>query len=69
MEDPDPLDRIDEIIRMVETARSVPMSRNNAMVDRGEMIAVLEELSAGLPRATPQGGGAAGGAGPDHGCR
>ena len=33
----DPLDRIDEIIALVEGARSVPMSRN-CMLDRGEMI-------------------------------
>jgi regulator of protease activity HflC (stomatin/prohibitin superfamily) len=45
----DPLDRIDEIISMIETARSVPMSRNNCMVDRAEMIGLLEELRAELP--------------------
>ncbi|WP_018220746.1 hypothetical protein [Salinispora pacifica] len=45
----DPLDRIDELITMVEQARSVPMSRNNCMFDRGEMIAVLDELRAELP--------------------
>lgn len=45
----DPLDRIDEIIAMVENARSVPMSRNNCMVDRGEMIGVLEQLRKELP--------------------
>ncbi|HEU5107914.1 MAG TPA: hypothetical protein VFT95_05100 [Micromonosporaceae bacterium] len=45
----DPLDRIDEIISMIETARSVPMSRNNCMVDRAEMIGILEELRAELP--------------------
>ena len=44
----DPLDRIDEIIAMVESARSVPMSRN-CMLDRGEMIGVLDELRAELP--------------------
>jgi vacuolar-type H+-ATPase subunit H len=44
----DPLDRIDEIIAMVESARSVPMSRN-CMVDRAEMIGVLDELRADLP--------------------
>ena len=42
-------DRIDELIAMVETARSVPMSRNNCMVDRGEMIAALDEMRADLP--------------------
>jgi vacuolar-type H+-ATPase subunit H len=45
----DPLDRIDEIIAMVEAARSVPMSRTNCMFDRGEMIAILEELRSELP--------------------
>lgn len=44
----DPLDRVDQIIAMVEAARSVPMSRN-CMLDRGEMIAVLEELRNELP--------------------
>jgi vacuolar-type H+-ATPase subunit H len=45
----DPLDRIDEMIAMVEAARSVPMSRNNCMVDRGEMIGMLDQLRAELP--------------------
>ncbi len=45
----DPLDRIDEIIAMVEQARSVPMSRTNFMFDRGEMVAILDELRAELP--------------------
>ena len=45
----DPLDRIDEIIAMVENARSVPMSRTNFMFDRGEMIAIMDELRAELP--------------------
>ena len=45
----DPLDRIDEIINMVETARSVPMSRNSAMVDRGEMIGALQQMRGELP--------------------
>ena len=45
----DPLDRIDEIIAMVEAARSVPMSRTNFMFDRGEMVALLDELRAELP--------------------
>jgi len=44
----DPLDRIDEIIAIVEGARSVPMSRN-CMVDRGEMVAALEQLRGELP--------------------
>ncbi|HEX5542408.1 MAG TPA: hypothetical protein VFX60_12755 [Micromonospora sp.] len=45
----DPLDRIDEIIAIVETARAVPMSRTNCMVDRGEMISALEQLRHDLP--------------------
>jgi regulator of protease activity HflC (stomatin/prohibitin superfamily) len=44
----DPLDRIDEMIALVEGARSVPMSRN-CMVDRGEMIGSLEQLRVELP--------------------
>jgi cell division septum initiation protein DivIVA len=44
----DPLDRIDEIIAYVEGARSVPMSRN-CIVDRGEMIAMLDQIRAELP--------------------
>lgn len=45
----DPLDRIDEIIAIVESARAVPMSRNNCMVDRGELIGILEQLRDELP--------------------
>ncbi len=44
----DPLDRIDEILALVEGARSVPMSRN-CMIDRGELIAALEQLREELP--------------------
>jgi len=44
----DPMDRIDEIISVVEAARNVPMSRN-CMIDRGEMIALLEALRTELP--------------------
>src|SRR5262245_24318397 len=44
----DPIDRIDEIIAYVENARSVPMSRN-AMVDRGELIALLEQVRNMMP--------------------
>ena len=44
----DPLDRIDEIIALVEGARSVPMSRN-CMIDRGELIGSLEQLRGELP--------------------
>ncbi|NJC68163.1 hypothetical protein HC031_00300 [Planosporangium thailandense] len=44
----DPLDRIDEIIALLEAARSVPMSRN-CIVDRGEVIGLLEQLRVELP--------------------
>ncbi|OLB78876.1 MAG: hypothetical protein AUI14_11865 [Actinobacteria bacterium 13_2_20CM_2_71_6] len=44
----DPLDRIDEIIALVEGARSVPMSRN-CMLDRGELIGLLDQLRHDLP--------------------
>jgi cell division septum initiation protein DivIVA len=42
------MDRIDEIISLVETARSVPMSRN-CMLDRGELIGLLEQLRSEIP--------------------
>jgi len=45
----DPFEQIDEIIAIVEQARAVPMSRNSAMVERGPMIAKLDELRADLP--------------------
>ena len=44
----DPMDRIDEVITLVETARNVPMSRN-CMLDRGEMIGLLEQLRNEIP--------------------
>jgi cell division septum initiation protein DivIVA len=44
----DPLDRIDEIVAIVETARTMPMSRN-CLVDRREMIEQLEQLRDDLP--------------------
>jgi cell division septum initiation protein DivIVA len=44
----DPIDRVDEVIAYVENARSVPMSRN-AMIDRGEIIAMLEQVRNQLP--------------------
>jgi vacuolar-type H+-ATPase subunit H len=44
----DPIDRIDEIIAMTENARSVPMSRN-CMIDRGELIGMLDQLRSELP--------------------
>jgi len=45
----DPFDRIDQIITFVETARAMPMSRGNCVVDRAEMIALLEEARSDLP--------------------
>ena len=44
----DPMDRIDEIISVVEAARNVPMSRN-CMIDRGEMVGLLDQLRSELP--------------------
>jgi cell division septum initiation protein DivIVA len=44
----EPMDRIDEIISVVESARNVPMSRN-CMIDRGEMLALLEQLRSEIP--------------------
>lgn len=45
----DPFDHIDQIIAMVEGARSAPMSRSNCVLDRAEMINALEQLRADLP--------------------
>jgi vacuolar-type H+-ATPase subunit H len=45
----DPLDRIDQIIALIEGARSAPMSRSNCVIDRGEMINLLDELRGELP--------------------
>jgi F0F1-type ATP synthase membrane subunit b/b' len=42
------MDRIDEIISLVETARNVPMSRN-CMIDRAELIGLLEQLRSEIP--------------------
>src|SRR5215218_7726596 len=42
------MDRIDEIISVIETARNVPMSRN-CMIDRGEMVGLLDQLRNELP--------------------
>jgi hypothetical protein len=42
------MDRIDQVISMVETARNVPMSRN-CMIDRGELIGQLEQLRSEIP--------------------
>ena len=44
----EPMDRIDEIISLVETARNVPMSRN-CMIDRAELIGLLEQLRSEIP--------------------
>ncbi len=44
----DAMDRIDEIISVVENARNVPMSRN-CMIDRGELIGLLEQLRGEVP--------------------
>jgi cell division septum initiation protein DivIVA len=44
----DPLDRIDEIISLVEGARSMPMSRN-CILDRAEVIGLLDQLRGELP--------------------
>lgn len=44
----DPLDRIDDLIALIEAARNVPMSRN-CMVDRQEVIGLLDQLRAELP--------------------
>lgn len=44
----DPLDRIDEISAFVEAARAVPMS-GNCMLNRNEMLAMLDEIRAELP--------------------
>ena len=42
------MDRIDEIIALVENARNVPMSRN-CMIDRSEMVGLLEQLRSEIP--------------------
>jgi vacuolar-type H+-ATPase subunit H len=44
----DPLDRIDEITALVEAARAVPMS-SNCMVNRNDLLTMLEELRADMP--------------------
>jgi cell division septum initiation protein DivIVA len=45
----DPLESIDQIIALVEQARSAPMSRSNFVFDRAEMINLLDQLRADLP--------------------
>jgi vacuolar-type H+-ATPase subunit H len=45
----DALDRIDEILALVENARSMPMSRANCVLDRAELIGLLEQLRTELP--------------------
>lgn len=44
----DALERIDEIVAVVENARAVPMSRN-CLIDRQELLNALEELRRELP--------------------
>ncbi len=46
-------DKLDEIVRMVEQARTMPMS-SSAMLHRGELLSHLEELRGLLPRALDQ---------------
>ncbi len=45
----DPLDRIDEIIALVEGARAIRTSRRNCVLDRAALVGILEELRAELP--------------------
>ena len=45
----DPLESIDQIIALIEGARSAPMSRSNCVVDRAEMINLLDDLRAEMP--------------------
>jgi cell division septum initiation protein DivIVA len=45
----DPLESIDQIIALVEGARSAPMSRSNFVFDRADMINLLDHLRADLP--------------------
>jgi cell division septum initiation protein DivIVA len=42
------MERIEEIISLVEGARNVPMSRN-CMLDRGELLGLLEQLRSEIP--------------------
>ncbi|MCW2776701.1 MAG: hypothetical protein JWN17_426 [Frankiales bacterium] len=46
-------DKLDEIARVLEQARAMPMS-SSVMVHRGEVLEQLEELRALLPRALEQ---------------
>ena len=45
----DPLDRVDELVALIEHARAMPMSRSNCVVDRGQMLGLLHELRDHLP--------------------
>ena len=45
----DPLDRIDQLMALIDGARSMPMSRTNCVVDRNEMIGALEQLRGEMP--------------------
>ncbi|MCU1693143.1 MAG: hypothetical protein JWM64_2234 [Frankiales bacterium] len=42
-------DKLDEVVRLVEAARAMPMS-SSVMVHRGEVLELLDELRALLPR-------------------
>ena len=46
-------DTLDEVVRLVEQARAMPMS-SSAVVNRSELLALLDELRARLPRALSQ---------------
>jgi vacuolar-type H+-ATPase subunit H len=45
----DPLDRVDEIVTLIEHARAMPMSRANCVVDRGQVLGALQQLRDDLP--------------------
>jgi vacuolar-type H+-ATPase subunit H len=45
----DPLDRIDQLLTLIEGARSMPMSRTNCVVDRNEMVGALDQLRTEMP--------------------
>jgi vacuolar-type H+-ATPase subunit H len=45
----DPLDRVDELVAIIEHARAMPMSRTNCVVDRGQFLGALKELRDDLP--------------------
>jgi vacuolar-type H+-ATPase subunit H len=45
----DPLERIDELVGLIENARAMPMSRANCVVDRAQLVGALQQLRAELP--------------------